>query len=502
MDGKIIVKSIYKYLTIAGALTFVDFTLSLSEEKSCRQPKADDKISVQILYRICEKKRSFNNMNKRIVRTTIEKVKARDFKSLFIASKFSRVQSDTRNRFQDYTPGFDLSIANKDAQSKGFLLLSRVDPETSQPLLSLIDLATKNQIYKWNISIEDLSKNINIPSSVIGALRFLHPLLLEDGSLITHIQPEHNEFGKTQLLKFDSCGTLVKSISDGYGFHHSIMSDENGKIYVPVADTRIESEFYSNYKDFPLGHRAKEGIAVLDSDLNILDIIELDKIYNQAGLLEDVNNPDWKWSNDPYHLNDVHPYINDKGETVLLLSTRHHGLASFNYSKNKTMWVVKGSTGLQHDISPIPGRSNTFSIFNNEGDKRNAINQSNGNTITILTVNPNSLDDPPLIHLGKKSTKDIQISTIDFNKVPENLRPRSWTEGRARFIDQQTLFFEETNHGRAFVYNTKTKAFDWNYLNTNKLGVASFLGWSRFIEELPFKRSMLNTSTACTIHKS
>ena len=44
---------------------------------------------------------------------------------------------------------------------------------------------------------------------------------------------------------------------------------------------------------------------------------------------------------------------------------------------------------------------------------------------------------------------------------------------------------EETNKGRAFVFDLKSNKLEWSYINKGGNGLSSFLGWSRFLEEIP-----------------
>ena len=95
------------------------------------------------------------------------------------------------------------------------------------------------------------------------------------------------------------------------GYHHSIERDKEGNIYAPTATIPNPSEYFANYRDFPAGYR-NEGIAILNKDLELKEVIPLDKIFYSIGLLNYINAPHSAFKRDPYHLNDIHPYKDDR----------------------------------------------------------------------------------------------------------------------------------------------------------------------------------------------
>jgi len=398
---------------------------------------------------------------------------------------------ESMERFKNIKNGFTFYEENNQT-SKGYLLLSRIEPNLSKPRIELWDLSNRSLIHNWDIQVNDILKKIKLKKEDTDVLRFMHPLLLDDGSLITHPQPENEN---TQLLKFDYCGKLTNIRADNLAYHHSIENDQEGNIYVPIAKTPLKSEFYSNYKNFPKKYR-NEGIAILDKNLKIKEIIALDKIFHSIGLLEYINDKNSSLFKDPYHLNDIHPYKDNNEDLNLLISMRHIGLLSFNYTKNDVNWIAIGLTDYQHDITPYLGSNKIFTVFDN-GDKNNtSLNKYLGNTLVKIDFsNFRNLSNKPIILFGKKpNLKGVEITRYNFNNLEKNLIPDSVTEGRGRFIDNERIFIEETNHGRIFVYNIISKKLEWSYLNKGDDGYSRFLGWSRYINEIP---EVFNSTNKC-----
>ena len=412
-------------------------------------------------------------------------------KNLFPGRRLEYVQGF--NQYKNEISGFEFNYPKNSEAVKGFLLLSRYHPDTLNPAIELWDLNKQKLIHFWNINLEELSSEMT--SEDRSRLRLKHPLLLKDGSLIT--TPTINN---APVLKYNKCGYLINKNED-YGYHHSIEIDESGLVYIPVDNSKVKSIFYKNYKSF----RGKkefgkeriyrdEAISILDKDLNLKEIIPLDEIFYSVGLLHDANSSlidDWA---DPYHLNDIHPFTNKKGEKILYLSMRNYGLMSFNQTKNKVEWVMRGVADLQHDITPVPNKKNTISIFDNGVEKNTPLGSFRGNSLIEIEF-PQSNNTK--YYLGRKlEDQGLSQKRINFSNLPLNLIPNSTTQGRGRFLENGNLFIEATNQGKIFEYDPVNKKVLWTYLNKGKSGKIYMLSWSRYYEELP-KGLSINDFDSC-----
>ena len=106
----------------------------------------------------------------------------------------------------------------------------------------------------------------------------------------------------------------------------------------------------------------------------------------------------------------------------------------------------------------------------------------------MVKIDFSRLDDSenPKILFGKsRNIENISIEVFDFADLGENQIPNTKIEGRGRFINEFSIFLEETNLGRAFIYNLKTKKLKWSYINKGKDGYTRFLGWSRYLDNIP-----------------
>ena len=177
------------------------------------------------------------------------------------------------------------------------------------------------------------------------------------------------------------------------------------------------------------------------------------------------------------------------------MSLRYFGLISYNYEKKKVNWISRGLTQKQHDITPYLGSKNIFTIFDNGSAFNHPREDFKGNTIVKIEF-PKIIDETPLVIFGENPKLDkAKITRYDFTSLGEELVPFTRTEGRGRFIDESRIFVEETNNGRAFVFDLNTNKLEWSYINKGKNGLSSFLGWSRFLEEIP---DIMKTKKSCT----
>lgn len=473
MQKNIFFRYVFKSISIIGAAILFSWGAQriINKKNACQE---DGKILKIVCY-VQEVNKSINNeLN---IFTNTFRLALKGEKNLRNGNFLSK------QKFKNYKGGFDFFYLPENGSQNGYLLLSRIHPDLQEPKIELWDLTKQEIIHTWPIKSKLLIDRIKFEKKNKNVLRFLHPLLLSDGSIITHIQPEHNN---TELLKFDYCGNLLEFRADGLGYHHSIEIDDEDNIYIPIAKDQKVSKFYENYIKFPKNYR-KEGIAIIDKNLVLKEVIPLDEIFNSIGLLEYINGrSSARYKSDPYHLNDVHPYKDDKGNLILLLSLRHFGLISYNYSQKKVDWLARGLTDFQHDISPYLQTKDIFTIFDNGDETNQSEGKFKGNT--MVKIDFSRLDDSenPKILFGKsRNIENISIEVFDFADLGENQIPNTKIEGRGRFINEFSIFLEETNLGRAFIYNLKTKKLKWSYINKGKDGYTRFLGWSRYLDNIP-----------------
>ena len=190
-------------------------------------------------------------------------------------------------------------------------------------------------------------KNLEIDSNRKRYL-FYHPILLDNGSIITH--------SSSPLIRIDRCSNLVWQIDKR--FHHSLNFDFEKNIWSPTLE--IPGKFkniHNLYHD--------DRIAKISLDGKILYEKSITKILLENDLFGLISNV--YYGDDPIHLNDIEPVNFDsdywlKGD--VFLSIRSLSLIMlYRPSTNKVIWFKQGPWRFQHDVDII--NKNTIAIFDN-----------------------------------------------------------------------------------------------------------------------------------------
>ena len=321
--------------------------------------------------------------------------------------------------------------------------------------------------------LEILKKTGNIRDK--KTIRFINPLLLDDGSLIVHSSHTYNDPGI--LFKFDKCGKYI-SHNQNYGYHHSLEVDKKGDLYIPIAN--IPNEINKN--EYPYRFR-NEGFAVLSKDLEV-KIYSLLSIFSKSGLSNEIYSES-QLSDDPLHLNDVHPLILKNKTKMVYLSLRHQAaIIGYNLTNNKLSWIIKGATGLQHDVTPLDNDGNSISVFDN--NSRNTRSKHLGNKLLEIG-NLETKDSLSKFYLGEfLEDQGLIKKEYDFSLMNENYRPITQTEGLGSLIyENNSIFVEETNYGRLFEIDKTNGRLLWQYLNKGYNGTIYMMSWSRRLDSLP-----------------
>tara|TARA_Y100001968_G_scaffold325159_1_gene365931 strand:- start:10283 stop:11755 length:1473 start_codon:yes stop_codon:yes gene_type:complete len=387
--------------------------------------------------------------------------------------------------------GFSFEYEPGTKPNMGFLVLAAPDPYNGDPLISIWDLNKQEEVYNYPISKQSLIKEFNLGRRAQQTLRLKHPIILSDGSLITYL---HNSGGtnrstRVPLIKFDSCGNLLK-VNDDYHYHHSLEIDKRGYIYAQIKGDNKKKFKSKKY------NKAMEGFVILDKDLNIINTFWLQNIMEENKILSDaLIRTESKY--DPFHLNDVHPLIDEStGETSVFMSLRQFGLLGFNVTRNKLIWSIVGATQAQHDITPITKKGDVISIFNNGTPNNNLINNYFENSIVLISNLPvDQIDNNPSYFFGRNlKAFGLGFEEYKLDFLPKDKRPKTPTQGRGKISqDRRNLFIEETDEGRLIEVDLNTKKILWSYINkTEKNNDRLMLSWSRKIKKLPFKIDQFN----------
>jgi len=356
-----------------------------------------------------------------------------------------------KQRFKQFIPN----------KRSGLLVLTKYDHNLSRSVVDMIDLENfetvhtyKHDIAKMNKQIKNIREyqRINIDQSPIR-FRYFHPLILEDGSMISHS-------GSASIFKVDMCSNL-KWFNDKEKFHHSIMLDHEGNLW-----TGGHLNPYSKYikKNRIINNRGKfldDSVIKLNSDGKIIFNKSVVEILIENKILDinviDISNK----FDDPIHLNDIEPAFTNtkywkKGDVFLSIRNQS-SIVHYRPSTNQLINYIKGPFSQQHDVDIISPKE--ISIFNNN----NFLIDNEYSEVIIYNFETNKF----------KKLFNNQLKKENFKTL---------TEGVSHILNDGSLLVEESNHGRIILFN-KDGQKEWEYVNKDIDGNIGVISWVRIIED-------------------
>lgn len=387
---------------------------------------------------------------------------------------------ETKKRFKNLLPGFNFNYEPGERQNAGYLLLSRFAAEKDgDPSIELWDMNNQKMLKSYDINFESIKKGLN--SSNLNNMYF-HPLVLEDGSILL------NSMGgwSGPIVKIDNCGNYLSHNSE-YPFHHSLEIDNDGNIYSPINNStknlnKIKRRHAPSFSD--------HGYAILDKNLKIKKTFSMLDLYSRNNFLSDVYGGDG-YSNNPFHLNDVKPFKNKNGNTVVLLSLlTQSSVIAHEVEEDKIIWKIDRSTIHQHDVDILSQEDGVIDISIFDNRTLNYLKQESlGNQIVILRSLPTYFNEDFLLIADEKSHSEYNLQRISFDNLEKDLIPKTRTGGRSDFLkENNSLMVEETDYGRLFEIDLDNNNILWQYINKEKKDRAPFMmNWSRRFFNLPDK---------------
>lgn len=371
----------------------------------------------------------------------------------------------SRKRFNNLQSGFNFYYQPGTRLNAGYILLSRGNPELDgEPSIELWDLNNQKLIYKWEFDMNQILSKTIVDTNKANSIYFMNPLLLEDGSLIVNdVRPGN------PLIKLSLDGVLEK-VNVEYKYHHSLNMDNQGNIYVPIGMRNKMPRVNIDVAPLEL---EDQGFAILDKDLNIKKVYSISEIYEKAGL--DYTIYSRHPSSDPFHINDVEPYLSNNDSKIVLISLRSSSsIIAFDIKSEKVLWMIQGYFNRQHDVDILDNEGKYISIFDNNVIK--GINQKGNRFVTINN----------LPSLKNSESKDLFVFSYPSKQVKENkliinaedfsffknkeMVPKTNTAGQSEMIiKNNSVFIEESNHGRSFEYDYKRRELLWEYINRNNI---------------------------------
>ncbi len=345
----------------------------------------------------------------------------------------------------------------------GLLILPRYENHLSRSVVDVVDLSNFETIHTYKHDINEVLSKIQnykiFPKDHhrMAPERFYygHPILLEDGSLISY----------GPLFKINFCSKL-EWINDIQQFHHSIELDHENNIW--IGGNQIpETQYVKKYK---LKKFNDDSIVKLNSDgkilyeKSVLEILIDNKILpDNYALSSDLVERKSRIT-DPVHLNDIEPAFYDtdywkKGD--LFLSSRAlNSIIHYRPSNNKVINYITGPFAQQHDPDIISPKE--ISIFNNNNFSEN-----------------NKYSEILIYNFETKKFKKM----FNDKLIKDNFK--TITQGVSHILSDGSLIVEEQNHGRLILYNNIGEK-EWEYINQDINGDISEITWSRIIENEKF----------------
>lgn len=349
-------------------------------------------------------------------------------------------------------------------QERSFLLLSRYDGDIEESVVELVDLQSFDVLHTWNTDINSFFEKVNkvkggkwehlMRDNNDNMMRLLHPILIEDGSLLFQ--------NSSPLIKIDKNSELEWMKSDEV-YHHSNEEDIDGNVWVCVRyypykiDEKYVGDEYGNYDD--------DGIRKISSDGEILFDKSVSKIFIENDM-EYLLFSMGTWETDPIHLNDIQPVEKDtkywkKGD--VFLSLRHQSMVLlYRPETNEIIWKGTGKFYHQHDVDILD--DSRISIFDNNSKDTFSGDVTDGNNHVVIY----DFETEKYSYHLEKSLEKEDVRTI--------------TEGRSQILPNGDLFIEETNYGRLLYFNSDG-SLQWTHVNRGNNGKVYYISWSRILYE-------------------
>lgn len=374
---------------------------------------------------------------------------------------------------QEYRSKFDFRGFHKrdpDFVDTGYLLIARYSKKHGQAIVELFSIAEEQVLHTWappRKELFDKTRNLKFRDGdplTPERYRVVHPLLLDDGSLIFKTAPPG------PMARIDSCGD-IEWINNHF-FHHSSELDHNGNIVTPTVKKGNGST------KIPI---RDDGFAIVTVDGEIVEEFSITDILLQngyRGIVYGIGD----FERDRIHLNDAQPVLYQTADAEvgdILLSMRHLStVALFSPAQNKIKWLKTGPWLNQHDINQLG--ENSYTIYGNDVVRKGNL------TGTLLRDNISEV---------YVYTPQADTVTTPYSNIIAQQKIGSETEGRARVLANGDVFIEQSNYSRLLrVAHDKVR---WEYVNGLSPNTVGTLNWSRYLTKKEVNLNWLE-KTSCS----
>ncbi|MXY23743.1 MAG: hypothetical protein F4Y45_04370 [Acidobacteria bacterium] len=367
----------------------------------------------------------------------------RVFSGLRAGSRFATAES----RFN--TGGLTVHAAPP-AGDDGYLLVARHDPERNRGVLELMDLERQETIHAWRPDLDRVAERMRADRGrVLDRQQGMTPYVWPDGSLAFRGLDAF-------LVMLDRCSNVEWAIGTPR-IHHSVEVDADGYLWAP---NRPEPPVLPG----AVGSMLDEALTKVSRSGTIVSSIPLGDLLIRNGYGSLIYVMD-QYPIDPMHVNDIQPVLKDgpywrRGDLFISLRTNSVVLL-YRPSTDRIVWLQSGPWLHQHDVNVL-----------------------NDHEISILSNNTARLGDGQWHVLGANEVYIYDFATGESRSPWRDALlqhdVRSETQGRATVIDEDDVFVEESDHGRALRVSTDG-TLRWSYVNRGPNGRTYQLFWSRYL---------------------
>ena len=314
-------------------------------------------------------------------------------------------------------------------------MVSISNQEHQSNIVHLYDLNKQKYIWKWVPNPVEILKNeplldtshskytLNIGWNADDMkysrqiFQPMHPLLMNDGSIIFH------PGGGAPLVKLSACNK-IEWINYNF-FHHSIEKINDEKIMVTLTTKINEKNNIGKFiKD--------DGYAIIDTKNG--------KIVKEESIINILIENDYEylvlgrpWGKNIIHLNDSQPiFVTDKfvKEGDIAFSSRHLSTVFlYRPAEKKIIWLKSGPWLAQHDIDYLG--DGIFSIFGNN----NYLNMPG------FKINDKKINEKNNSKLYFFDTKTNEVTT-PFEKAMNSEYFNRMANGTQRILEKDKLFLD------------------------------------------------------------
>jgi hypothetical protein len=186
---------------------------------------------------------------------------------------------------------------------------------------------------------------------------------------------------------------------------------------------------------------------------------------------------------DPIHINQITPAQSDslywkKGD--LLISARHQStIYLYRPSTGKIVWHKQGPWLNQHSVHFASNHS--IAIFSNH---------VYGAKLKEQFIFEDQINRVYTYDFAYPEAEAVQLQNLN------KFEPKTITEGRTRFLQDESLFIEETNNARIFKFDSHGN-LQWSYINYFDEQYLGALGWSRYLSKNELKEKVTVAISKC-----